>query len=163
MSSENDRYAHADRVPRGDTAAREGQPNQDRPEEDRRDEDRRDEDRRDEDGVRADGRDRLHRVGDDRADRGARWNRGDQPYVDAQALTDLDAQVYEAVATLEYAGHSVTRDEVMRATDLDNAAAGEILDTLTEQGVLIRTPADDGGTYELARRDWSATPETPSR
>ena len=154
MSSENDRHARADRVPRGGAAAREGQPSQDRP----------DENRPDEDGTsRADGRDRLHRVGDDRADRGARWNRGDQPYVDAQALTDVDAQVYEAVATLEYGGHPVTREEVMQATDLDDPTVSEILDALTAQGVLIRTPTDDGDTFELARRDWSATPETRSR
>jgi hypothetical protein len=106
---------------------------------------------------------RLHRVGDDRADRGARWNRGDRPYVDTQALTDLDAQVYEAVATLEYSGRSVTRDEVMSATGLDDALVGEILDAFTDQGVLICTPTGTGGTFELARRDWSATPETPSR
>ena len=49
----------------------------------------------------------------ERADRGARWNRGDGPYVDAQHLTDVGTQVYEAVATLEYSGRSVTRAEVM--------------------------------------------------
>jgi hypothetical protein len=108
--------------------------------------------------------DRLRRVSQgDRADRGARWNRGDQPSMDAQVLTDAGAQVYEAVATLEYSGRSVTRDEVMHVTDLDNAMVGEILDTLTDQGVLVRTQAGDGDTFELARRDWSATPDTPSR
>jgi hypothetical protein len=151
MSSEDDRYAHADRVRRGGAAAREGQPNRDRPD-------------HDQGGNRADGRDRLQRVSQgDRADRGARWNRGDQPAMDAQALTDLGAQVYEAVATLEYSGRSVTRDEVMHAMDLDGATVSEILDALTAQGVLIRTPTGDGDTFELARRDWSATPETPSR
>jgi hypothetical protein len=112
---------------------------------------------------RASGDDRLHRVSHgDRADRGARWNRGDQPYVDAQVLTDVGTQVYEAVATLEYAGHPVTADDVAEATDLDDAMVTEILAALTAQGVLIRTPAGDGGTFELARRDWSATPDKPS-
>jgi hypothetical protein len=106
------------------------------------------------------GDDRLNRVSHgDRADRGARWNRGDQPYVDAQVLNDAGAQVYEAVATLEYSGRSVTKDEVMQATDLDDATVSQILDALTGHGVLIR----DGDTFELARRDWSATPETRSR
>ncbi|HTZ24588.1 MAG TPA: hypothetical protein VMC83_11415 [Streptosporangiaceae bacterium] len=108
--------------------------------------------------------DRIQRVSrGDRADRGSRWNRGDQPYVDAQVLTDVGAQVYEAVATLEYSGRAVTRDEVMEATDLDNPTVSEVLDALTAQGVLIRTPAGDGDAFELARRDWSATPETRSR
>jgi hypothetical protein len=147
MSSENDQ----DGFSTGGSAARVGQPSQDRP------------DHR-QDGGHDDGDDRLHRVSrGDRADRGARWNRADRPSMDAQVLTDLGAQVYEAVATLEYSGRTVTRDEVMEATDLDDPTVGKILDTLTDQGVLIRTPAGGGDTFELARRDWSATPETPSR
>jgi hypothetical protein len=114
--------------------------------------------------MSSDNDDRLRRVSQgDRADRGARWNRGDQPSMDAQVLTDLGAQVYEAVATLEYSGRSVTRDEVMQATNLDDPTVSEILDALTAQGVLIRTRAGDGDAFELARRDWSATPETRSR
>jgi hypothetical protein len=110
------------------------------------------------------GDDRIQRVSrGDRADRGAQWNRGDQPSMDAQVLTDLGAQVYEAVATLEYSGRSVTRDEVMHATDLDDATVSEIPDALTDRGVLIRKPAGDGDVFELARRDWSATPDIRSR
>lgn len=147
MSSENDQ----DGFSTGGSAARVGQPSQDRPD-------------HDEAGNRANDHDRLQRVSQgDRADRGARWNRGDQPSMDAQVLTDLGAQVYEAVATLEYSGRSVTRDEVMQVTDLDDRTVSEILDALTDQGVLIRTPTGDGDTFELARRDWSATPDTPSR
>jgi ribosomal protein S25 len=108
--------------------------------------------------------DRIQRVSQgDRADRGARWNRGGQPAVDAQILTDLGTQVYEAVATLEYSGRSVTRDEVIQATNLDDSTASQVLDALTNRGVLVCTPKGDGDTFELARRDWSATPETPSR
>jgi hypothetical protein len=99
----------------------------------------------------------------ERADRGPRWNRGEGPHVDAQHLTDVGTQVYEAVATLEYSGRSVTRAEVMEATDLDDPMVSEILDALTDQGVLIRTPAGDGDAFELARRDWSATPDIRSR
>jgi DNA-binding transcriptional ArsR family regulator len=99
---------------------------------------------------------------DDRADRGARWNRGGGPYVDTQFFSELDTDVYEAVATLEYLGRPVTTDEIMEATDLDAPAVGEILDALTEHGVLTRRRANAGDAFELARRDWSATPDTRS-
>jgi DNA-binding transcriptional ArsR family regulator len=108
--------------------------------------------------------DRMRRISQgDRADRGARWNRGDQPYVDAQTFTELDTRVYEAVATLEYAGRPVTAGEVAEATGLDAPAVGEILGALTDHGVLTRRQADAGDAFELARRDWSATPERRSR
>jgi hypothetical protein len=51
----------------------------------------------------------------------------------------------------------------MDATSLDDTTVSEVLDALTERGVLIRTPAGDGDAFELARRDWSATPDTRSR
>jgi DNA-binding transcriptional ArsR family regulator len=105
--------------------------------------------------------DRIYqRSREDRADRGARWNRGSGPYVDTQLFSELDTDVYEAVATLEYLGSSVTMDEIREATGLDAPAVGEILDALTEHGVLTRSRTDAGDTFELARRDWSATPET---
>jgi hypothetical protein len=87
----------------------------------------------------------------------------DRPYVDAQALTDLGAYVYEAIATLEYSGRPVTRTEVVAVSDLDDRTTGQVLDELTERGALTRTQADGGDVYELARRDWSAAPDTPSR
>jgi DNA-binding IclR family transcriptional regulator len=87
----------------------------------------------------------------------------DRPYVDAQALTDLDAYVYEAIATLEYSGRPVTRAEIVAVSDLDDQTTAQVLDELTEHGALRRTPAGDEDVYELARRDWSAAPDTPSR
>jgi Fic family protein len=88
----------------------------------------------------------------------------DRPFVDAQALTDLDAYVYEAVATLEFSGRPVTRAEIVAVSDLDDRTTSEALDELTERGVLVRTLAgDEEDVYELARRDWSAAPDTPSR
>jgi len=89
---------------------------------------------------------------------------GGRPYVDAQALTDLDTYVYEAVATLEYSGRPVTRAEIVAVSDLDDRTTSEVLDDLTERGVLLRTPArGEEDMYELARRDWSAAPDAPSR
>jgi len=87
----------------------------------------------------------------------------DRPYVDAQTFSDADAYVYEAVATLEYAGRQVTGAEIAAATDLDDQTVSEILRELTERGVLVREETSDEPTFELARRDWSATPDTPSR
>jgi DNA-binding transcriptional ArsR family regulator len=105
--------------------------------------------------------DRVYqRSREDRADRGARWHRGSGPYVDTQLFSELDTGVYEAVATLEYSGRAVTADEIIEATGLDAPAVGEILDALTEHGVLTRRRTHAGETFELARRDWSATPET---
>jgi hypothetical protein len=88
---------------------------------------------------------------------------GSRPYVDAQTFTDLDAYVYEAIATLEYSGRPATLAEIVAVSDLDDQTAGGVLDQLTGQGALLRRQGDDGETYELARRDWSAAPETPSR
>jgi DNA-binding transcriptional ArsR family regulator len=106
---------------------------------------------------------RIHqRSREDRADRGARWNRGSGPFVDTQLFSELDTGVYEAVATLEYLGCPVTVDEIREATGLDAPALGEILDALTEHGVLTRRRTDAGDAFELARRDWSATPEIRS-
>jgi hypothetical protein len=90
---------------------------------------------------------------------------GGPPYLDAQALTDLEASVYEAVATLEYSGWPVTVAQVAGVTGLDDGTAGTILDAFVAHGVLIPVGADAGGGDELglARRDWSAAPETRSR
>jgi DNA-binding IclR family transcriptional regulator len=86
----------------------------------------------------------------------------DRPYVDALVFTDLDTYVYEAVATLEYAGEPTTRAAIMTATDLDDPTVSEVLDVLTEHGVLRRTGEGTDDTFALARRDWSAAPETRS-
>jgi hypothetical protein len=114
-------------------------------------------------GDEDDRRDRIfQRSREDRADRGARWHRGSGPYVDTQLFSELDTGVYEAVATLEYAGRAVTVDEIIEATGIDATAVGEVLDALTEHGVLTRRHTDAGDAFELARRDWSATPEIRS-
>ena len=84
-----------------------------------------------------------------------------QPFVDAQHLNDADTVVYEAIATLEYQGSAVTRDRIMSVAELDDAMVQESLDRLTERRVLVRSDSDDGPRYELARRDWSVTPDRP--
>jgi hypothetical protein len=89
----------------------------------------------------------------------------DRSYVDAQAFTDLDTYIYEAVATLEYSGRPVTRGQIAAVTDLDDRTVGEVVDVLTEHGVLEEANAAGSGepAFALARRDWSAAPETPAK
>jgi hypothetical protein len=87
----------------------------------------------------------------------------DRPFVDAQYLTGLDSYVYEAVATLEHSGGPPTTAQIVAATDLDEKTAGEVLGVLADHGVLLRTRSGEAEAFELARRDWSATPDTPSR
>ncbi len=85
------------------------------------------------------------------------------PYVDAQALTDLDTHVYEAIATLEQSGRPVTKAAIAVAAGLDDETVARTLRGLTERGVLVRTQPADVPVFELARRDWSAEPRRPGR
>jgi DNA-binding MarR family transcriptional regulator len=87
------------------------------------------------------------------------------PYLDAQVMTDTEASVYEAIATLEYMGRPVTAAQVTDVTGLDSATVGAIVRALAEQGVLVPVtgPGGEQGEYSLARRDWSAAPGTPSQ
>jgi DNA-binding GntR family transcriptional regulator len=87
----------------------------------------------------------------------------DHPYVDAQTLTDTEAHVYEAIATLEYANRPVTEEEIAAVAGVGHETVREILQAFTECGMLVRTERRDGPVYELTRRDWSAAPDTPSR
>lgn len=86
-------------------------------------------------------------------------------YLDAQALTDLEASVYEAIATLEYSGRPVTVAQVADVTGLDAGTVSTILQALAEQEVLVPAdgPGGEQGELSLARRDWSAAPDTPSK
>jgi len=87
----------------------------------------------------------------------------DRPFIDAQTLSDTEAHIYEAVATLENAGRPVTRTEIAASAGLDEQAVGEILREFTEVGLLRRSEAPGEARFELARRDWSAAPHTPRR
>jgi hypothetical protein len=90
---------------------------------------------------------------------------GDRPYLDAQALTDTEASVYEAVATLEYSGWPVTVAKIAQVTGLDERTVGAIVDAFAAHGVLVAPDGDAAEADELAlaRRDWSAAPDTRSR
>lgn len=88
--------------------------------------------------------------------------RSDTAHLDAQELTDVEAGVYEAIATLEYSARPVTVAEIVSVTGLGRQTVRVIVDALAEQGVLAPVDAV-GGAFRLTRRDWSAAPETPSR
>jgi hypothetical protein len=78
---------------------------------------------------------------------------------DIQAVSDTHADLYEAIATLEYSGRRASRAAIVSATGLpaDVAAAG--LDGLLAEGLL--TAEDDGSgdlAYVPAYRGWSTVP-----
>jgi hypothetical protein len=85
----------------------------------------------------------------------------DQPFLeqDQITLTDLDARVYEAIATLEFIGHPVKTADIATSAGLDERTTRRALKSLTRRGVL--TPRGRGAdpSYEPSYRGWSAAPE----
>ena len=82
------------------------------------------------------------------------------PRVDTQSLTDAGTQIYESVATLEFAGQPATRDALASASPLTAAELDRTLADLTERGLLTTTGAGSQTVYRPARRDWSTRPQT---
>ena len=85
--------------------------------------------------------------------------RGDPPYVEPISLTDTDTYLYEAIATMEYTGQPVTRDEIKAAAGLDDATLDAALAGLTGRGLLNQTTVDGAAVWEPADRGWSTSPE----
>jgi hypothetical protein len=83
------------------------------------------------------------------------------PYVDALSMSEEDVLVYEAVATLEYAGRPVTRERIASITGLDQELLAPVLERLTERQALVRTASPGEPEYAPASRDWSAVPDEP--
>jgi hypothetical protein len=81
----------------------------------------------------------------------------DVPYVDLQSVTDVSADVYEAIATLEYSGLPTSRSQIAAATRLDDEVLDEALQSMTGKGML-RTGGGDDPVYVPAQRGWSAQP-----
>ncbi len=83
------------------------------------------------------------------------------PYVDMQVISDDMADVYEAIATIEYSGRDPSHAEIAEATRLPGQVLDESLAAMTRLGMLT---ADDAGgererVYRPARRGWSAQPD----
>jgi len=83
----------------------------------------------------------------------------EQPFTDQLSLMGKEADVYEAIATLEYLGRPVRTADIISATGLDEAVVSQALRSLTERGVLLEHEQDGQHVYEPARRGWSTAPE----
>lgn len=83
----------------------------------------------------------------------------DQPMTDRVTLSDVDAQVYEAIATLEFIGYQVKTKDIVTASDLDETTVRQALRALTQRGVLVTKKLGSEDVYAPAHRGWSAAPE----
>jgi hypothetical protein len=81
------------------------------------------------------------------------------PAASSQAA-QVEAYLYETIATLEYIGHPVTRTEIAAVADLDDATVDRTLRDMTERGLLVASDRGSEPAYEPARRDWSVAPGT---
>jgi Fic family protein len=70
-------------------------------------------------------------------------------------MSTEDVLVYEAVATLEGAGRTVTRSQIAAIAGLGAQTLDTALNRLTDGQVLARAGQGEPG-YELAHRDWRA-------
>jgi hypothetical protein len=86
----------------------------------------------------------------------------DQPVRDQVMLSAVEADVYEAIATLEFIGYQVTAEAVARASDLDEEAVLSALRTLIERGALLVERRGAARVYVPSHRGWSAAPEQAS-
>ncbi len=83
----------------------------------------------------------------------------EHPITDRVSLMGKEADVYEAIATLEYLGRPVRIADILSATGLDEAVVSQALRALTERGVLVVHEEDGQYVYEPAYRGWSTAPE----
>jgi hypothetical protein len=79
----------------------------------------------------------------------------DRPYVEPMSMNEVEIYLYETIATLEYIGHPVTRAEVCRIVDLEDATIDQTLRDMTERRLLVQSECGGEPAYEPARRDWS--------
>ena len=103
---------------------------------------------------------RVHAREDDsaRGERSVAAN-DDQPITDQVTLSDVDAQIYEAIATLEFIGYQVRAKDIVTASDLDEDTVHQALSALTQRGVLVSRKQGPEDVYAPAYRGWSAAPE----
>jgi hypothetical protein len=80
------------------------------------------------------------------------------PHTDMQKLSDSSAGVYEAIATLEFTGRTVSRSQIAAATGLSDATVAENLRVLVEHDFVLERAGAPEALYVPARRGWSAVP-----
>jgi hypothetical protein len=83
----------------------------------------------------------------------------DQPFVDQISLNEIDARVYEAIATLEFIGYQVKPADIATSAGLDERTVRRALSSLTSRGVLVTKGRGTDPGYEPAYRGWSAAPD----
>jgi predicted transcriptional regulator len=83
----------------------------------------------------------------------------EQPFVDQTSLSEVEAQVYEAIATLEFIGYQVKTADIATSAGLDERTVGQALQSLTRRGVLVAKGRGADPGYEPAYRGWSAAPD----
>lgn len=77
---------------------------------------------------------------------------------DIQAITDTSADIYEAIATLEYHGTPATRAAITAATRLADDVIDQSLAAMLSEG-LLTTSLDHGEpVYVPSHRGWSTVP-----
>jgi hypothetical protein len=83
------------------------------------------------------------------------------PYVDMQVINDDMADVYEAIATIEYSGRDPSHAQIAKATRLPDQVVDESLAAMTQLGMLTADDASEerDRVYRPARRGWSAQPD----
>ena len=81
------------------------------------------------------------------------------PFADRETLNNVETDIYEAIATLEFIGRQVTAKDIAAAARLDEDVVHDKLDSLTERGVLVAAGRGEAMTYEPATRGWSVAPD----
>jgi hypothetical protein len=83
------------------------------------------------------------------------------PQDDMQGMSDVMADVYEAIATLEHGGREASRTSVATATGLPADVLDNALAVMTRRGLLNVRDESSGPVFVPARRGWSANPDEP--
>jgi hypothetical protein len=89
----------------------------------------------------------------------AEQSRSEQAFSDQLSLSGGEANIYEAIATLEFLGRPAGTAEITSATGLREAAVDEWLRAMIERGVVRAHDQDGRAVYEPAYRGWSTAPE----
>jgi len=71
----------------------------------------------------------------------------DRPYAEPMSMNEVEAYLYETIATLEHIGHPVTRTEIAAIADLDDTTIDRTLRDMTDHGLLVRGDHDGEPAY----------------
>ena len=83
----------------------------------------------------------------------------DQPFADRETIVGEEANVYEAIATLEFLGRPVTLAGLTGATGLPRQRVEAAMRGLTERGLVTEASQDSESDFQPASRGWSAVPD----